>query len=288
MILDEKPDFKKTGQKDSKYKTFDFKDFRFLDDSEDAGYFLNSMGEVFDLDEVREIKRRAIERSEAKEGDKVLELGCGLGHDAEKFGVIVGEKGSVTAIDASIKMLEMAKSRSTQSNVNYVLGDFDKIQIEDESFDICYADRFLVSQLEVSKVLNKIFHKLKKGGKICITDCDFSSILFYPHDNEITPILLQQLKDITQHPMMGRELVDYFQKAGFEQVKVYPEPYILRSYKRLIKMVDITRILHDLHHIGKLSLEQVKKQLSAFHEAEEKNNFIYATIFFTVTGIKPK
>lgn len=287
MGMSEKTVLSDSERKESKYKEFNFKDFRFLDDSEDADFFVSCLGEVFEIDEVREIKERAIKRSTAKNGDKILELGCGLGHDAEIFGKIVGDKGSVIAIDVSRKMLEKAKDRSTQKNVQYILGDFDELELEDESFDVCYADRVLVSQMDVNKTMNKIFHKLKKGGKICITDCDFGSILFYPHDNEIMPILLQRLKDITRHPIMGRELVAYFQKAGFKDIQIYPEPYIMRSYEKLIKIVDVTRILNDLHHLGKLTLEQVKRQNSAFHEAEEKNQFIYAIMFFTATGIKP-
>lgn len=269
-----------------KYKEFNFRDFDNLDESEDADYLIDSMDEMFDVEHVQGIKQMAIENLNVKNGNMVLELGCGLGHDAETFGELVGDSGNVVAVDFSKKMISKAKMRSKHGNVIYTQANASNLDYPDQTFDICHADRLLLSQKDPIKILMEAIRLLKPGGKLSITDLDFGSIIFHPHDEKITPILKDRLQEIVLHPFIGRELHQRFNEQGLVNITVEPKSYLIQSFDKLKKIIDVKRILTDLCMLGRLSKEESEKQLSLFNEAEEKKMFLYSITFFTVQGDK--
>ena len=57
---------------------------------------------------------------EVKEGDKVVDVGCGFGDTAIEFGKIVGESGSVLAIDCCDAFLEYGRQDAKTEGVEKV------------------------------------------------------------------------------------------------------------------------------------------------------------------------
>jgi ubiquinone/menaquinone biosynthesis C-methylase UbiE len=64
---------------------------------------------------------------------KILDAGCGTG--ALAF-VLASHGYHVTALDASAKMIEVAKKKVNHEKVNFVLGDIFDMPFEDHSFDV--------------------------------------------------------------------------------------------------------------------------------------------------------
>ena len=121
---------------------FHFKGFSNLDNSLDADYLIHSMDVMMSLESIRAIKKRALSAMNLQTGDKVLEIGCGHGEDAEALGKLVGKTGSVLAVDLSSRMIEEAKRRSQQPNVDYLVADVNQLPHPDHTFSACHADRF--------------------------------------------------------------------------------------------------------------------------------------------------
>lgn len=268
------------------YKEFNFKDFSNLDQSTDADYLIDSMEELYEITGIKAMKKRAIARLNVKEGDKVIELGCGLGDDAETFGERIGDTGSVIAIDSSYRMLERAKARSTHSNVQYLQANASDLEFPDATFDICHADRLLVSQMEPRRVIAEGIRVLKEGGKLSITDCDFGSIVYYPYDEKVVPTLIKRMQAITQNPFIGRELHVLFKEQGLINISVEPEPYIVRSFEKLNTMINVPRIFNDLVYQGLITSQEANRQLNAFYKADEAGNFFYGITFYSAIGHK--
>jgi ubiquinone/menaquinone biosynthesis C-methylase UbiE len=64
---------------------------------------------------------------------KIVDAGCGTG--ALAF-VLASHGYHVTALDASSKMIEVAKKKVNHEKVNFVLGDIFDMPFEDQSFDV--------------------------------------------------------------------------------------------------------------------------------------------------------
>lgn len=91
---------------------------------------------------------------------KIIDIGCGSGRDAKVF----SEKGyTVTGIDFSSKMIEIAKEKAPQ--VDFHVMDMRSLNF-DSIFDGAWANASLlhISKNDFSRVLGKIFTSLKSDG----------------------------------------------------------------------------------------------------------------------------
>ena len=61
---------------------------------------------------ILQVKRRMLEVCPVGEGDQVLDVGCGLGHEVFRLAELVGPHGRVTGIDANSAMITEARRRA--------------------------------------------------------------------------------------------------------------------------------------------------------------------------------
>ncbi len=270
----------------NKNESFHFKEFSNLDNSPEADYLIQSMDVMTSLDSIRGIKERALNAMNLREGDKILEIGCGHGEDAETLGKLVGERGSVVAVDLSSRMIDEAKKRSKQTNVEYIVADINQLTYPDHTFSACHADRFLVSHTNINSFLKNILKLLKPGGVLCFTDVDALSIIVAPY-GRTTQIILDELHQLFVNPYMGRILPEVFIKQGLRQVVVFPETSMIRSFRTLCKIFQFYLLAETAIKKGKLTPFEVNQWFENMREAEEKGNFLYCINFFTVLAYVP-
>jgi len=79
------------------------------------------------------------EHSGIKEGDIVLDLGCGTGNDVFVVRAKVGESGKVVGLDMTQKMIDKAnrnKEKLGFLNVENLLGEIGQLPIEEGVIDV--------------------------------------------------------------------------------------------------------------------------------------------------------
>lgn len=117
-------------------------------------------------------------------GDRVLDVGCGLGLCSQQMAHLVGEKGSVLAIDISQEQLILAEKlkASTLKNLEFRrLSAFELERLE-KKFDIVYMRLLLEHVPEPGKILEQVKKVLKPDGKIIIEDIT-GNYTFYSEPN---------------------------------------------------------------------------------------------------------
>jgi SAM-dependent methyltransferase len=75
---------------------------------------------------VAPLRRRAVERLKLRDGDHVLDMGCGTGASFEDLRSMVGAAGRVTGIELSDEMADVARQRIEDNawrNVEVIVGD---------------------------------------------------------------------------------------------------------------------------------------------------------------------
>jgi len=102
-------------------------------------------------------------------GKKILEIGCGIGVDAEYFAK-AGAK-QVKAVDLSESCLEVAKKRlKPYKNTVLLLSPFEELKLpQDETFDLIFA-RGALHHLKLDISMQKIRDHLKSGGKAVLIE----------------------------------------------------------------------------------------------------------------------
>jgi ubiquinone/menaquinone biosynthesis C-methylase UbiE len=123
-----------------------------------------------------------------KEGDRVLDLGCGPGLMTQDLAKIVGKRGKVVGIDISKQQINIAKklaSRKNIQNIRFKLGSVYDLSKVKGKFDVVYI-RFMLINLdnpyEVAEQVKKI---LKPGGYLLIEEMLGNSVASRPYDYRI-------------------------------------------------------------------------------------------------------
>lgn len=110
---------------------------------------------------------------EINEGEIVLDLGSGAGFDAFLAAKKVGNTGKVIGIDMTEEMVDKAEGLAAKydySNVEFKLGDIEKLPIENDSIDVIISNCVINLAIDKSKVFNEAYRVLRKNGRIYVSD----------------------------------------------------------------------------------------------------------------------
>ncbi|KAJ7970272.1 Phosphoethanolamine N-methyltransferase [Quillaja saponaria] len=117
-----------------------------------------------------ETTKEFVSKLELKPGQKVLDVGCGIGggdfYMAENFDV------EVVGIDLSINMISFALEQAIglKCSVEFEVADCTKKTYPDNTFDVIYS-RDTILHIQDKPALFRSFYKwLKPGGKVLISD----------------------------------------------------------------------------------------------------------------------
>ncbi len=111
--------------------------------------------------------------SNIKEGDVVLDLGCGAGIDCFLAAKKVGEHGRVIGVDMTEEMVEKAKMSAKQQgikNLEFVVSEIEHMPIEDSSVDIIITNCVINLTPDKSETFKEAYRVLKSGGRIYLSD----------------------------------------------------------------------------------------------------------------------
>ncbi|KAI0999799.1 Sterol 24-C-methyltransferase [Podosphaera aphanis] len=101
-----------------------------------------------------------------KDGDKVLDVGCGVGGPAREIAKFSGAH--VTGLNNNDYQIERATRYALKENLShqlkFVKGDFMQMSFPDNSFDCVYAIEATVHAPSLEGVYSEIFRVLKPGG----------------------------------------------------------------------------------------------------------------------------
>jgi ubiquinone/menaquinone biosynthesis C-methylase UbiE len=113
---------------------------------------------------------KALALLELKEGERVLDVGCGHGRTVERAAGMVGDDGLVVGMDASEEMLRMATRRCQRlidaGRVRLTLGDSASTPYPDESFDKVVTVHTLYFWDDPRRHLHELHRVLRPGGRL--------------------------------------------------------------------------------------------------------------------------
>ncbi len=156
-----------------------------------------------------------------KEGDVVLDLGCGAGFDAFLSAQHVGKSGRVIGIDMTPEMVAKAKENARKgnySNVEFRLGEIEQLPVEDSSIDVVISNCVINLSPDKEAVFKEAYRVLKVGGRLMVSDL------------VLVKDLPKEIKDSVEAyvgclagAVKKEEYLRFIQQAGFQDVKIVSE-----------------------------------------------------------------
>lgn len=178
------------------------------------------------------VKQDSYRHMDVIEGDIVLDVGCGAGHDAMAIAKLVGSGGKVVGFDHDHTMLNRASQNiaHTCQNRDIVLiqGCASQLPFQSDYFASCRSERLFMHLSTPEQTLSEMLRVIKPGGKIVIIDTDWASLSI---DNPL-PKIERTLSDfrishILNNGYSGRSLYRQFKKLELNNIKINVFPVCL-------------------------------------------------------------
>ena len=156
-----------------------------------------------------------------KQGETVLDLGCGGGFDSFLAAKEVGESGHVIGVDMTSEMVSKARSNADKAdygNIEFRLGEIENLPVADTTIDVIISNCVINLSPEKGRVFQETFRVLKPGGRLAISDIVATAEL---------PEKVKSDMALFTGCMAGASLITDIEKmlidAGFEEIKIEPK-----------------------------------------------------------------
>ena len=181
--------------------------------------FLNDVMTFFTQ---KSIKNSAI-NSLKPNHSKILDVCTGTGDIA----IMLAKKfpnASITALDFSLEMLKIAKTKSKNLKINYISGSALDMPFSDKSFDLCTISFGLRNLPDITAAIQEIHRVLATNGELLIID------LGKPKMKWLYPLILDKVI-----PLLGK----IFHKNKF------PYQYLVESQKDFPSPQNLSKLLQS-------------------------------------------
>ncbi|RXT03902.1 class I SAM-dependent methyltransferase [Ammoniphilus sp. CFH 90114] len=122
---------------------------------------------IFNSGAFLKAREKLVKDIELFKGKRILFVGVGTGADLER---IQHRDYEITAIDFSKDMLDKAKQKFNQSSIEFLEMDAQKLEFEEESFDLVVGSLILSVVPDADKALKEMVRVTKQGGEILLFD----------------------------------------------------------------------------------------------------------------------
>jgi ubiquinone/menaquinone biosynthesis C-methylase UbiE len=122
----------------------------------------------------RQLRRRTIQLAGLRQGERVLDVGCGTGTLAIEAARIVGGAGRVVGVDPGIQQIARARTKAARrhATVAFEVGVIERLAFPDQTFDVALST-LMMHHLPASlkrQGLAEIARVLRPGGRLVIAD----------------------------------------------------------------------------------------------------------------------
>jgi SAM-dependent methyltransferase len=119
---------------------------------------------------IREFSDVAFDLCRPQPGERVLDVGCGLGETTRGLAELVGPTGEVVGIDAGERFVDTAAAEAAEAgvgNVSYMTGD---VQVADmgSDFDLAFSRFGTMFFANPVAALRNARSSLRPGGRLCM------------------------------------------------------------------------------------------------------------------------
>ena len=175
------------------------------------------------------LNNASLKAVQLRAGEKVLDVGSGLGQLSRAMGRVLGPGGRVVAVERDPAQLADALERAERNGetdlVDFRQGDAVDLPLGDDewgSFDVAHA-RFLLEHVpNPQAVVDAMVRALRPGGRIILEDDDHDVLRLWPEAPQVDRLwqaYYDTYSKLGNDPFIGRRLVELLHAAGAVPVR---------------------------------------------------------------------
>jgi ubiquinone/menaquinone biosynthesis C-methylase UbiE len=154
-------------------------------------------------------------------GNKVLDVGCGIGGATFPIADTTGPTGLAAGIDISSAMIEVANRRAgNRPGFEFRVGDACAIPYPDGFFDAARTERLFLYLPNRLAAIHEMKRVVKPGGRVCLIDTDIDSTAIYSTNPTLTRKMTSIVAASMPNPNSARELPALARQAGLGDIKI--------------------------------------------------------------------
>ena len=261
--------------------------FRDVDTSGVAPHLIAYLEAVAALPDVREVHDRTAALLDAKPGERVLEIGCGLGADARELAERVLPGGEVVAVDLSNAMVAAARERHDERlPVTYDVADVTALPYDDASFDIVRIERVLQHVPDAALACREIARVLKPGGRVLAYDTDWGSLAVGIADTALAERCLAHTAGRFVNRRAGLDQRGHLARAGLDAATVTAHAFSYTSFEQAAVPLPMLNELIP-PDAGFVPVEDREAWFAALRAADADGTFVVGWTGYSVLAVKP-
>lgn len=231
---------------------------------------------------IKDLRAKGARLASIAAGQKVLDLGCGIGGATLHLAEIVGQGGLAAGVDISAALLEVATRRAKdQAAVEFRLGDAAAIPYPDGFFDAARSERVFLYLPDRLAVLREMKRVVKRGGRVCLIDTDFDSLAIYSANPALTRKMTAVVAATLPNPNSARELPTLAKRAGLKDIRT--EAVALTSPYEFLDRA-MSGALRKAAEQGIVAASEVESWLAEQASLQASGDFLQVWLFVIVTA----
>ncbi|HXW34013.1 MAG TPA: methyltransferase domain-containing protein [Acidimicrobiales bacterium] len=198
---------------------------------------------------------------------RVLDLGCGVGHDL----ILLNGAGlTAVGVDPSAILLAEATKRIDVTRSSLIRADGESLPFPESSFDGCRIERVLMHVVDPSVVLAEVVRCVCPSGLITVFEPDWSRFSVREDSGDVSSGWIAGQR----HPDIGGDLWRLVEEAGCKVVDRVEELSIWRSLEALDEVIGLEDSVRRAVEQGRIDANEADQWVQRQRARQARSEFL--------------
>lgn len=223
-----------------------------------------------------------------KDGDAVLEVGCGNGVFLSGLAERVYPSGRVVGIDhADAFVIEAQKNAAASPHAKVISveqADAYRLPFADASFDVAHCERVLMHLEDPTAAIREMARVVRPGGLVVVAEPDWAGMRFdHPDQEAFQAVYIQAL--VIRQKDVGLTLYRRFAEAGLVERHYSPVTTVFTDFATVeMYGLKLEPVVETLVAEGRLPAARLRAVVPALREASTAGTYYTIANFHVVAG----